>query len=153
MFVRFKTVACPLHNPDDGIVYECGSRFCGFHAEQIVTPGLHEGQRRAGDPPLLVLPATQEREDVGTGRPERGGEGAAAALAYTAAATLGGPKVYPPIDREGMGVYYDAAQLSDTVKDMRMLKMKNVRLPHISIEDNEMPPGHVHETASDTSPV
>ena len=61
-------------------------------------------------------------------------------MAYTAVERLGGAKVYPSVDREGMGVYYDAAQHSDTVKDMRMRKMKKVRLPHIAIEDNEMPP-------------
>ena len=37
-------------------------------------------------------------------------------------------------------MYYDAAQLSDTVKDMRLRKMSKVQLPHIAIEDNEMPP-------------
>ena len=45
-------VACPLHQPEDCIVCECGSRFCGFHVERIVTLGLHVLQRRAGAPPL-----------------------------------------------------------------------------------------------------
>ena len=48
---NLSTVACHLHRPNDGIVCECGSRFCGFHAKQIVTLGLHEGQHRAGAPP------------------------------------------------------------------------------------------------------
>ena len=82
------------------------------------------------------------------------GGAAATALAYTAVARLGGAKAYPSVDREGMGVYYDAAQLSDTVKDMRLRKMNKVRLPHVAIENNEMPPqsGHIHETAPGTIP-
>ena len=39
-----------------------------------------------------------------------------------------------------MGVYYDAAQLADTVETTRKRKMKKVRLPHVAIEDNEITP-------------
>ena len=71
------------------------------------------------------------------------GAEAATALAYTAVVWLGGPKAYPSVDRAGMGVYYDATQLSDTVKAMREHRMSKVSLPNALIEDNDVPP-HLH---------
>ena len=69
-----------------------------------------------------------------------GGEEAAAAMAYTAVARVGGAKAYPSVDKEGMGIYYDAAQLSDTVEAMRRRHMSKVSLPNAAIEGNDVPP-------------
>ena len=100
--------------------------------------------------PAALLPEPVEAVDLGVG-----GEGVAAALAYTAVVRLGGAKAYPSVDREGMGLYYDAAQLSDTVENMRPPNMSKVRLPHVAIEGNAMPPpfGHIHETTPGAIPL
>ena len=94
---------CPLHRPGDGVLCDCGFRFCGSHAEHIEYLGLHEGQRRSGAPPPEVVHADRLQEPVKAVNLGADGEGAAAALAYTAVARLGGAKAYPSADREGMG--------------------------------------------------
>ena len=108
--------------------------------------GLHEGQVRAQVSPPRRAPQSEPGVPGGP-LASRGarcvGAEAAAALAYTAVVRLGGPKAYPSVDRAGMGVYYDATQLADTVKAMREHRMSKVSLPNALIEDNDVPP-HLH---------
>ena len=85
--------------------------------------GLHEGQLRAEVSPPQVAPQVEPCTPGVVRDAQCVGAEAAAALAYTSVARLGGAKAYPSVDRAGMGVYYDASQLSDTLATMRVHRM------------------------------
>ena len=143
------TLPCLLHKPANGHLCACDMRFCDLHAGRVVGLGQHEGQCRSEALPLalrtpsLISDLSQPNSQGPRQHPDpalvvAAANAAAKALVYTVLTRMGGPRVVPTVERNGMAVYYDAAQLANTGAVMRARKMAVVQLPHPAVEDEAM---------------